>query len=233
MKFDNIIFLTAVQSSKSNAPNRSAKINRRPIEISEDGNEPARNVNEENGPKSVGPSGSTQSTPKRNPESKKDNKMTNRNTGANSEGNNNGNSQKSIGGFSGQTTGTQSKQNSKTTNYPVITDATPQQAKIHPGRNNNQIPRRTGEEYVSGEGTTGSRVNTISSAETKTPIRQTFGEPVIEAPLLPRVHKIAPEMRFPGEFASPSNQGQTKQDIKRPFSKLLDAQLRDNIRRLV
>ena len=168
--------------------------------------------------------GSKPVTSTRKPNSEETNQMTNGNTDTYSTkpetnlGNTDGNtiSTKPNENFSGQSTQTKPNQNIEK-NTPVITDTTPQEPKIHPGREDNQIPKPEDGE--------------------RSPVGK--GSPVIEAPLQANVHKIAPETRLPGEFTSPYSEGnnlilKTKQNaIKRPFSKLLDAHQRDEIRHLV
>ena len=125
----------------------------------------------------------------------------------------------------------------KATKYPVITDKTPQEPKNHPGRIDNQIPKAQNQNNR-GQGSPG--VTGGSSVDEKSPVGEHFpeGTPVIEKPLQQKVHKIAPETRLPGEFTSPESQEhnlllKTKTNtIKRPFSTLLDARQRDEIRHL-
>ena len=192
--------------------------------------------------------GSKQAT--RKPDSEETNQMTNGKTDTHSttpktnQGNTDENtvSTKPNENSLGQSTQTKPNQNvEKITNTPVITDTAPQEPKIHPGREDNQIPK-PGDQYKPEEGNESpgkgeSSGKAIPSAGERSPVGE--GSPVIEAPLQASVHKIAPETRLPGEFTSPSSEGnnlilKTKQNaIKRPFSKLLDAHQRDEIRHLV
>ena len=220
------------------------------------GNKAVNNLTQENGQQSLKtpeslngtPSeGSEQTTSTRKPDSEENRQMTSGNTEAYStkvkpisEGNQentNGNTEltKPNENSSGQTTQTKPNQNGeRITNYPVRTDTTLQQQKIHPGREDNEIPK-LGNQNKLGQGG-GSPVKGESSVEAKTPVGE--GSPVIEAPLQPKVHKIAPEIRLPGEFTSQPGEGhniilKAKQDmIRRPFSKLLDTHQRNEIRHL-
>jgi hypothetical protein len=219
-------------------------------------NKAVNNLTQENGQQSLKtpeslngtPSeGSEQATSTRKPDSEENRQMTSGNTEAYStkgkpisEGNQentNGNTEltKSNENSSGQTTQTKPNQNGeRITNYPVRTDTTLQQPENHPGREDNEIPKH-GNQYKLGQGG-GSPVKGGSSVEAKTPVGE--GSPVIEAPLQPKVHKIAPETRLPGEFTSQPGEEhniilKAKQDmIRRPFSKLLDTHQRNEIRHL-
>ena len=63
------------------------------------------------------------------------------------------------------------------------------------------------------------------------------GSQVVEEPLQPKVHKIAPESRLPGEFTSPPRHNimlkAKLNPLKRLFTKLLDARQRDQIGHVV
>lgn len=142
-------------------------------------------------------------------------------------------------------------QSSGVTKYPVITDTTPQESKSHPGREDNEIlrpgtPDKLGEKTSIGEESPGEGKGLTGGNGSAREKESQGGEesrivdrtPLIE-PLQTKVHKIAPETRLPGEFNSPSSSGhniifKTKQNpISRPFSKLLDAQQRNEIKHLL
>ena len=264
-KFDNIVFILGQQSGQTNEPEErlsKGTDKMREPDTSENGsrNKAVDNVSQENGEESrpaqespIGTAGegSKQATSTRKPNSGEENQITNGNTEAHAtksnsernEGNTEGNTilTKPNENSSGQSSRTKPNQNTqKITNYPVITDTTPQEPKLHPGREDNQIPK-SGDQYRLGEGG-GSRVKGESPVEAKTPAKQSpVGQesPVIEEPLQPKVHKIAPETRLPGEFTSQPSEGsdiilKTKQHtIRSPFSKLLDSHQRDEIRHFV